>query len=294
MIKSMTGFGKGESKSKFGRFAVELRTVNHRYFDLSSRMPNDLSFFEDKVKNYINKYIKRGKVSVSLSLKKNGKNLNSVKLNDEAIEKYYRILSRVKRKFKLKDDVKLAHILAFPDVVVHEQLEYDQGLVWPVIEAVVRKAVLGCNAMRIKEGKALYKDLSQRIRTVAVAINKISSFAPNLILKYRDRLNARVKELTKSSGYSVDKGRLEAEVALFAKQSDITEEITRAKSHLQALKDSIVSNKETGRRLDFILQELQREVNTLGSKANSSKISRLVIDIKSEIEKIREQAQNVE
>ncbi|MBU1007044.1 MAG: YicC family protein [Candidatus Omnitrophica bacterium] len=294
MIKSMTGFGKGESKSKFGRFAVELRTVNHRYFDLSSRMPNDLSFFEDKVRNYINKYIKRGKVSVSLSLKKNGKNLNSVKLDDEAIEKYYRILSKVKRKFKLKDDVKLAHILAFPDVVVHEQLEYDQGLVWPVIEAVVRKAVLGCNAMRIKEGKALYKDLSQRIRTVAVAINKISSFAPNLILKYRDRLNARVKELTKSSGYSVDKGRLEAEVALFAKQSDITEEITRAKSHLQALKDSIVSNKETGRRLDFILQELQREVNTLGSKANSSKISRLVIDIKSEIEKIREQAQNVE
>ena len=294
MIKSMTGFGKGESKSKFGRFVVEMRTVNHRYFDMSSRMPSALGMFEDRIKNYINRYMKRGKVNFSLSLKKNGKSSGSVKLDDGAIEKYYAMLARVKRRFKLKDDIKLSHILSFPDVVIQEQPEYEPASVWPVLEKALRKAALDCNNMREREGKALYRDLAKRIQKISSSIDKISCLAPDLVSKYRHRLDSRMRELVKGRGYNIDKSRLETEIAMFAKQSDISEEITRAKSHLHALKTSIASNKETGRRLDFILQELQREVNTLGSKALSAKISQLVVDIKSEIEKMREQAQNVE
>jgi len=294
MIKSMTGFGKGEAKSKFGRFTVEVRSVNHRYFDVSSRIPNNISLFEDRIKNYLNKHIKRGKVNVAISIKKNGRGLASTKLDDEAIDRYYRMLARVKRKFKLSDNITLSHILSFPDVVIQEQPDYDPASIWPVLEEALGGAAIDCNKMREREGKTLHRDLMQRINKTSFSVNKISRLAPNLIARYRHKLNARMKELMKGRSFNIDRSRLETEIAIFAKQSDVSEEITRAKSHLHALRMSLASNKETGRRLDFILQELQREINTLGSKAGGVKISQLVVDIKSEIEKMREQAQNVE
>lgn len=294
MIKSMTGFGKGESKGKFDRFIVEIRTVNHRYFDVSSRVPNSLTVLEDRIKDYVHRYIRRGKVNISLSHRMLGKGLDSAKLNDEAIERYYKMLNKIKRKFKLKDDIKLPHILSFPDVIIQEQPEYEPSSMWPVLEGAVKKAVLDCNRMREKEGRALYKDLAKRIGKISDSVNKISRLVPEIVSGYKTRLDSSIKEILKRRQYDIDKKRLETELAVFARQSDVSEEITRARSHLRALKDTLSSAKEAGRRLDFILQELQREINTLGSKASSVKISRIVVDIKSEMEKVREQVQNVE
>lgn len=294
MIKSMTGFGKGEAKGRFGRFIVEVRTVNHRYFDVSSRIPNSLNQLEDRIKNYLHKYIKRGKVNFSLSHRKGEKTVDSIKIDDEAVARYYRMLDKIKRKFRLKDDIKLSHILSFPDVIVQEQPEHEVSLMWPVLQLAMKKAVMDCNRMKEKEGRALYRDLAKRINKVSSAINKISKLVPRLVSEYKTKLDSRIKDILKSRDYSIDKKRLETELALFARQCDVSEEITRSKSHLNALKKSLSSDKETGRRLDFLLQELQREINTLGAKADSVPISRLVIDIKSEIEKMREQAQNVE
>ncbi|MDP8229566.1 MAG: YicC/YloC family endoribonuclease [Candidatus Gorgyraea atricola] len=293
MIKSMTGFGKGESKSQFGRFTVELRTLNHRYFDISSRMPNNLGIFEDRIRNYINKHIKRGKVNLALSLKKNGKGFETTKIDHDAIQKYYKMLTKIKKRFNLKDEIKLSHILSFPDVIVQDQPEYDVNSVWPVLESAIKKAALDCNKMREEEGKALYKDLAKRLGNISYSMNKISSIAPSLVAQYKHKLDSKIKGLLKNKNF-IDRSRLETELAIFAKQSDVSEELTRARSHIKATKAALSSNKEVGRRLDFILQELQREINTLGAKSSSTKISQLVIDIKSEIDKMREQVQNVE
>ena len=294
MIKSMTGFGKGEAKGKFGRFTVEVRTVNHRYFDVSLRMPNSLGVLEDKIKKYVHKYIRRGKVNLSLLHKKGEIDLGSAKLNDEAIERCYEMLNKLRKRFKLNDDIRLSHILSFPDVIIQEQTVHDAASMWSTIEPALKKAALDCDRMRKKEGKALYKDFMDRVAKIALAVDKISRLAPMLILEYRNKLHARIKEILKRDDYDIDKSRVELELAIFARQCDVSEEITRAKSHLDAMEETLTSNKEAGRRMDFILQELQREINTLGSKAGAVKISRLIVDIKSEIDKMREQAQNVE
>jgi len=267
MIKSMTGFGKGEAKSKLGRFTAELRTVNHRYFDISSRIPSNLSVFEERIKKYLNKYIKRGKVNLSVYIKKNGKGLNSIKLDDEAAGRYYKMLSDIKRKFKLKGEIALSNILSFPDVLVQEQPDYDLDSIWPMLESALKKAAIDCDKMKEREGRALYKDLKGRIDKISLSVDKISDLTPGLVIKYRDKMNARMKELIKGKRYDIDKSRIETEIAIFAKQSDISEELTRAKSHLQALKSSIASSKETGRRLDFILQAKGNQYTWLqGSK----------------------------
>jgi len=294
MIKSMTGFGKSEVSSKHGMFSVEIRTVNHRYFDLSSRMPNSLSLLEDRIKRYVHKYVKRGKVNFSLSHKREGRGSSSVRLDKQVIAGYYMMLKKIKKEFKLEDDIKLSHLFSFPDVIVHEHQEYDINLIWPVLESAVKSAIIDCNRMRKKEGKAIYKDLKERIGKISKSLDKITVLIPTFLSEYKSKLDSRLKEILKHRDYNIDKSRLETELAIMARQSDVSEELTRAKSHLSALKNTIASTKEAGRRLDFILQELQREINTLGSKAASIKISRVVVDVKSEIEKMREQAQNVE
>ncbi|MBU3911483.1 MAG: YicC family protein [Candidatus Omnitrophica bacterium] len=294
MIKSMTGFGKGETSSRLGRFTVEIRTVNHKYFDMSPRLPNSLNQLEDRIKTCVHQDIKRGKVSLTLSHKKGARNSDAAKIDEEAAARYHRMLKKLKTRFGLKDDIKLSHILSFPDVIVHEQQEHDVNSIWPVLEKAVRAAVIDCNRMREKEGKALYNDLSRRIARITSLVNEISKMTPGLVADYKRKLDSRIREILKNKLYPIDRSRLEIELAIFAKQSDVSEELTRAKSHLAALKETLASTSEAGRRLDFLLQELQREINTLGAKTSSAKISRMVIEIKGEMEKMREQAQNVE
>ena len=294
LIKSMTGFGKGEAGGKLGNFTAEIRTVNHRYLDISLRVPDNFGILEERIKNYISRYIKRGKINLSISYKKDYNEVASIKIDSEAIDRYYNILKSLKRRYGLKEEIKLSHLLIFPDIFTLEQPEFDVESVWPVLENAIKKAVFNCNRMREKEGRVLYLDLSGRVSKISNCIDKINSLVPKQLEDYKKMLKSRLREMFKDTDIRVDPYRLELEVTMLARQSDISEEITRSRSHIDALKKSLSSNGETGRRIDFILQELQREINTLGSKASDVRISRLVVDIKSEIEKMREQVQNVE
>jgi uncharacterized protein (TIGR00255 family) len=292
MIKSMTGFGKGEAKGKSGIFTVEIRAVNHRYFDLSSKIPNGMVLLEDRIKELLRKDIKRGKVNLFLSHRSLEKDSGPITFDKDAVSKYYRILSEIKKRMDIKGEIMLSHILSFPDVIVYEQKSFDIEAIWATVKEAVTKAASDCNKMRDREGKALYKDLSLRISRISRYIDSVSDLAPGVVAEYKHKLDFRIKDLVKSQ--AIDKARLETELAIFAKQCDVSEEITRAKSHLEGIMKALDAGEEAGRKLDFILQELNREINTLGAKANDIKISRIVINIKSELEKMREQAQNIE
>ncbi len=292
MIKSMTGFGKGEAKNKLGVFTVEIRTVNHRYFDLSSKMPPSLMLLEDRIKEFLNKDIKRGKVNLFLSHRALEKDPEVIKFDKDAVDKYRRILTGIKKRLGTKEDIKLSHILSFTDIIVHEQKTVDIDAMWPAVKEAALKAVSGCNKMREREGKSLYKDFSARISAISGYIDEISKLAPGVVEEYKRKLDSRIKDIVKDK--PIDEARLETELAIFAKQCDISEEITRFKSHLEGFNKALDAGEEAGRKLDFILQELNREINTLGAKANDINMSRIAINVKSELEKMREQTQNVE
>lgn len=292
MIKSMTGFGKGEAKGKAGVFTVEIRAVNHRYFDLSSKISNGLMLLEDRIKELLNKDIKRGKINLCLSYRSLEKDLESVTFDKQAIDKYHTILTEIKKRTGIQEEIRLSHMLSFSDIIVHEQKSIDIDAVWASVKEAVIKAASDCNKMREREGKALHKDFSDRIAKISKYIDTVSGLAPLVVAEYKRKLDSRIKDIVKDK--AINEPRLETELALFAKQCDISEEVTRIKSHLEGFRKIIEAGEEAGRKLDFILQELNREINTLGAKANDIKISRIVINIKSELEKMREQAQNVE
>ncbi|MCX5692210.1 MAG: YicC family protein [Candidatus Omnitrophica bacterium] len=288
----MTGFGKGEAKSKTGVFTVEIRTVNHRYFDLSSKIPNGLMLLEDRIKDLLRKDIKRGKVNLFLSHRSPGNDAKLVTFDKRTIDKYYKILAEIKKRLDIKEDIKLSHVLSFADVIVHDEKSFDVDTMWASIKEAVAMATSDCNKMREREGKVLYKDFFARIAKISGYIDVVSELAPSVVAEYKCKLDSRIKDIVKNK--TIDEARLETELALFAKQCDISEEITRFKSHLAGFRKALETGEEAGRKLDFILQELNREINTLGAKANDIKISRVVINVKSELEKMREQAQNVE
>lgn len=210
----------------------------------------------------------------------------------QTIDKYYKILAEVKKRLDIKEEIKLSHILSFTDIIIHEEKSFDIDAMWVPIKEAAIKAVSDCNKMREREGKALYKDFSARITRISSYTDTVLGMAPIVVAEYKSKLDARIKDIVKNK--TIDQARLETELALFAKQCDISEELTRIKSHLEGFRKALETGEEAGRKLDFILQELNREINTLGAKANDIKISRIVINIKSELEKMREQAQNVE
>jgi len=292
MIKSMTGFGKGEVRGKLGIFTAEVRTVNHRYFDFSAKLPNSLMLLEDRAKELLNRDIKRGKISLFLSHRAPEKTSSGMAIDKQAVDKYYKLLSDVRKRTGIKEEISLSHIFSFSDIIIHEQTDMDIDSVWISVKEAVKKAASECAKMREREGKALYKDFSSRLSTIAGYIDTISGLVPGVVAEYKNRLDIKIKDI--AGNKAIDAARLETELALFAKQCDVSEEITRIKSHLDGFKKVIDAGEEAGRKLDFILQELNREINTLGAKANDIKISRIVINVKSELEKMREQAQNVE
>jgi uncharacterized protein (TIGR00255 family) len=292
MIKSMTGFGKGEVKNKMGVFTVEIRTVNHRYFDFSAKIPNGLMLLEDRIKELLHKDIKRGKVNLFLSCRSQENDYESVSFDKQAAARYHKILTEIKKQFRIKEEIRLSHVLSFSDVISREQKSVDIDTMWASVKESVTKAASDCNKMREREGKALGKDFFARMSKLSGYIDAVSDLAPVVVDEYKRRLDSRIKDIVKNK--NIDEARLETELALFAKQCDISEEITRFKSHIEGFRKILETGEEAGRKLDFILQELNREVNTLGAKANDIKIARIVINIKSELEKMREQAQNVE
>ena len=292
MIKSMTGFGKGEVRFKSGKITVEIKTVNHKFFDATLKLPSGIASFEDKIKEILQKKIQRGKINLSLTY--DGALLKSekVSVNKKSAKNYYNALKGLKAYLGLKEEINIRDLIALPGVLNFDSTESGLAIFWPKIKKALDMAIGHLVADRAKEGKALALDLTTRTKKIEKMLTTIKSRAHLNIDEYRKRFADRVKDLT--GGRDMDMGRLEMEVAIFAKNSDISEEITRLQNHLSNFNKTISEGGEIGKKMDFIAQELHREINTIGSKASDFKISKNVIEIKGEIEKIREQAKNLE
>jgi len=292
MIKSMTGYGKGQASGRAGSLIVEIRSLNHKYFDVAARLPNHLSIFEDKVRDCVKKRLKRGRINLSASWEGKQKTSPQFSLDLNLAKKYHREFSRLKKALGLKDDLKITQIVSMPEVITYEQKKQRADEIWPYLNKALGQALHNLERMRQAEGKRMMRDLSKRVKQIRYCLGNIETQLPKAIAGYRHSLLRKVKTLAKIK--KLDQDRIAEEVALFVRNSDVSEELTRIKSHLKGFKTALHNQREAGKELDFIAQELFREANTIGAKASNFKISRWVIKIKSQIEKIREQLQNVE
>ena len=288
----MTGFGRGAVKIKNGKITAEIKTVNHKFFDAAIKLPANLAAFEERIKEVLQKKIIRGKVSLNLTCDGTLLKDERFAINKRAAKNYHDELIKLKKHLGLSGELTMKELVALPGVLNYEAGEGGLAKVWPKVKSAVEKAMGSLILDRAKEGKALSIDLLARVRKILKLLAFIKSRAHLNIDEYRRRFEQRVKALT--GGRDIDMGRLEMEVAIFAENCDISEEITRLKNHLENFSKTISAGEEVGKKLDFIAQELHREINTIGSKASDFKISKNVIEIKSEIEKIREQAKNLE
>jgi len=294
MIKSMTGFGRAEYSDGKRNIIVEIKSVNHRYFDISIKMPRRYGFAEDKVKNAVKDRIRRGKVDVSIMVENITENDVNIKLNTMVAKQYYDNLQELQKNFDVSGDITLQFLSTLPDVMkaipdVEDEDEITKAILIPVAEAAAN-----LEEMRAIEGEKLAEDLIAKGAHVKEILDQIAERAPQVAANYTEKLRARITELLGSS-VQVPEDRILVEAAIFADKCAIDEEITRLNSHLVQLKDIITkSTQPDGKKLDFLVQEMNREANTIGSKANDITITGHMLDIKSEIEKIREQVQNIE
>jgi len=292
MIKSMTGFGRAAARGRFGLFAAEIRTLNHKFLEVTPKLPNSLGVFDDKVKSIVKSRIKRGKVYINFVHETAAGTNSNVCVNEKLAGTYLGKLEKLRRQLGIEDRIKLAEIISFPGVIDYKPDLKDTSRMWPLMRDVAEEALQKLIKDREREGSFLFRDIMKRLRRIKGTVKDIKKSAASNVLSYKKRLKQRIKEL--SGGYAVDKGRLEIEVAIFAKNSDITEELTRLSNHIHNFTRTIGKTGEVGKKLDFIAQELHREINTVGSKASGFNISKGVIEIKTEIEKIREQLKNIE
>ena len=292
MIKSMTGYGKGEASAQNGTFTVEIRSVNHRYGEISVRMPRMFYAFENEVKRLAASVLKRGKIDISVQWEESAA-VNAVPQLDMAVARgYYEAYSRLAKELNLPQDAPPAFIMSQKGVMKEGATVVDETELEPQLLAAVRAAVIALDGMRFREGEALAEDLKARRKQIAEWSSHINERTPQMVLEYRQKLKARLEQLL--DGAEMDESRLAQEVALLADRCDITEELVRLASHFSQFDEALGSAEPVGRKLDFLMQEMNREVNTIGSKSNDAGITSLVIQIKAEMEKMREQVQNVE
>lgn len=292
MIYSMTGFGRGEFKSNEAEVSVEIRAVNHRYSDISVKMPKYLSFLEERIREYIQGNISRGRIDVYVSYDQLERKASEIRLNLELAGNYFSALEQLKAQTGIKDSIPLSLIAAFPDVIVARQSEMDEEKIWSQLSEALGQAVKALLQMRRKEGENLKQDILEKLETIGTSVLEIKNRAQYVVQEYQQRLEKRIDELNK--GLEMDKDRLCQEVVIFADKSNIDEELVRLKSHISQTVSTLKSGGAVGRKLDFLIQEMYREINTIGSKGNDLEISKKVIDVKTELEKIREQIQNIE
>lgn len=291
MMNSMTGFGQATGGRLPFKWSVELRSWNHRFFECSMRLPNVLFGLEDRIRDLIHAQIKRGKITVLVSSKsKSGE--NGMMLDEKKINFYIRTMRKIQKKHRLNPSLGIAELMSIPNLFVVEQKEYTAEQHWHSLKQILETAVQSLLYAKVKEGTALTKDMKKRIDLITGSVQKVRIFSAATPGEWRNRLNERIKEL--AGNVSVDQGRLEQEIAFLAERSDVTEELTRLEHHLDFFKKTLSGSGELGKKLDFISQEMNREANTIASKAQSSQIAEEVIKIKSELEKIREQVQNIE
>ncbi len=292
MIKSMTGFGRGEAYGKGKRFTVELKAVNHRFNETFLRMPRSMISLEEKSKRVIQEYVSRGRIDGFFSVEVDEQKPVTVKVDKVLAESYYKAIEELQTFLELPGKPSFQDLVNFPDVLTVVEPEEDVEQWWPYVKEALIQAITGLVSMRETEGERLAKDLKGRINSIGQINEQIEERAPLVVDDHRQRLESRLKELIKEG--TVDQERLANEVAIFAERSNITEEVVRLNSHLYQAEKCLGSPEPVGRKMDFLVQEMNREINTIGSKANDLAISRLVVEVKSEVEKIREQVQNIE
>ncbi|GAA0231090.1 YicC/YloC family endoribonuclease [Metaclostridioides mangenotii] len=293
MAISMTGFGRGEYKDDNYYFLVECKTINHKYSDINIRMPRKILFLEEKVRNIAKNYIRRGRADIYIKFEILGNEDVNLKLDENLAAQYVDILKKLKDKFDLVDDISVMSVAKFPDVVSTEEKEEDEDLIWSKLNEALEETFIKLKEMRSEEGSKLAEDISMRCDFLSKYIEDIEGFSDRVVEDYKEKLNARINDLLDDPSV-IDESRLAQEVAIFADKSSITEEIVRFKSHIDQLKKTVVKNESIGRKIDFLIQEMNRETNTIGSKSSDLNITNLVVEVKSELEKIREQIQNIE
>lgn len=292
MIKSMTGFGRGDCREGGKEFLVEIKTVNHRYSDVFVKMPRQIGFLEETVRGLVSKAISRGKIDVYISYENQGEDARNVVFDESLAKTYVKAVESLRDNFGLKDDISVSLIARFPDVLKVEQAEEDEEQLTAMLKTAVENALQSLIEMRGKEGQGLKADLLARTSCIESLIKEIADRAPEVVKEYKQKLETRIKDLLEQQ--TMDENRLAMEVAIFADRSSIDEEIVRLGSHMKQMRDILGDQQPVGRKLDFLIQEMNREINTIGSKANDLMITRHVLEIKSEIEKMREQVQNIE
>lgn len=293
MAISMTGFGRGEFKNDNYHFLIECKTINHKYCDINVRLPRKISFLEDKIRNYVKNFVKRGRVDLYIKLDLIGSEDVNLKFDDKLATQYVNILKEIKEKFDLQDDISVMHVAKFPDIVKCEEKEEDEDLYWSMLREALDITLEKLGQMRQEEGKKLAEDTLERCDILKNIVNEIETYSDTVVDEYKEKLNIRINEILDNPSI-VDENRLAQEIAIFADKSNITEEIVRFRSHIEQLKNTVVKNESIGRKIDFLIQEMNREVNTMGSKSSNINITNLVVEVKSELEKIREQIQNIE
>ena len=296
MIKSMTGFGRGEYADETGKVTVEIRAVNHRYLDISVKMPRRYSFAEEAIKAAIKEKLSRGKVEVNVSIDNAGKSDSDVKLDADLAAKYYDALSTLRDSFEFGEEskVSLSLLARMPDVIKTSAAEEDEETMTQRLVSATRKAAEDICAMRETEGAKLAADLEARADIVSDIRARIEKRAPEIEKEYAAKFKARVEELL-DGVYEVPEERIALEAAIFADKANITEELVRLDSHVSQLRAFLKTDGEAiGKKIDFLIQEMNREANTIGSKSNDREITSMMLDLKAEIEKIREQVQNIE
>jgi uncharacterized protein (TIGR00255 family) len=292
MLKSMTGYGRGEGESGLGKVLVESRSVNHRYSDINIRLPKRLAIFENRIKEIIRSQVSRGRIDVSIKLDALGGEKFQLQVDSNLAEQYFQALLSLKDKFQLRGEITLELLAGAKDLISAKEEVGDIEPYWLEIVPILKRTLQEMDEMKCSEGNALAKDIQTRLERITQELKEIKAQLPSYVVAYRIRLQERLQSLL--GGIEVDPGRLQQEIALLAERTDITEEIVRAESHLSQFALLFNEKESVGRKMDFLLQEIHREVNTVSAKANDAEISQKVVEIKSELEKIREQVQNIE
>ena len=292
MIKSMTGFGRCEIAGKDRKLTVEMKSVNHRYLDVAIKMPKKFNFFESAIRTELKNYISRGKVDVFITCEDYSEDSGSLKYNKALAKEYLTYLRQMAEEFELDNDIRVSTLSRYPDVFVMEEQNIDEEELWKDLQSSIKGAAENFVKTRIVEGENLLKDLNVKLDTMLAHVDLITERSPKLIQEYKEKLREKVRELLED--VQIDESRLYMEVTIFADKVCVDEELVRLRSHVESTKKELAGGGSIGRKLDFIAQEMNREANTILSKANDLEISARAIELKNEIEKVREQIQNIE
>lgn len=293
MIRSMTGYGKGEVENQLYKLKIELKSVNHRYLDINVKLPRYLIYLEEGIKKLVKEKINRGKVDVFVNFDFADASSLDVKVDIPLAKSFKKALEELKDELEIEDSIRLNNILSVSDVIKTEKKELDEDLVWETIREATGIALDKILQMREYEGEQLRNDIYTKLDNIEIISDRIEKRAPLVVDEYRGKLNDRINSILED-GTIVDPDRLAVEVAIYADKSSIDEELTRLRSHVLQLRSILSEEDAIGRKLDFLIQEFNREVNTIGSKSSDTEIVKAVVELKSEIEKIREQVQNIE